>query len=95
MSPKTKEKLKPDYSRKSFVEIQAPRDQMCACGCGKRILRKSLCFARPYVEKGKLRGTTRIVNMDHYDDWFENVAAATAKTIMKRRPETKLYFEGP
>lgn len=83
---------KASYSRSSFVEVQAPADQACACGCGQYIRRKSICFARPYIEKGKQRGFTRIVNMDHYEDWFELVAHEYAKTIMDRKPETKTYF---
>ena len=86
--------MKPDYSRKSFVEITAPRDQACACNCGERIHRGQVCFARPFIERGKQRGFTRIINLDHYDDWFESVAHEYSKTIMKRKPETKIYFRG-
>ncbi len=89
---KKKEKLKPDYSRGSFVQVNAPADQACSCGCGQYIRRKSVCFARPYIEKGKQRGFTRIINMDHYDNWFETVAKEYAKAIMLRRPELKTYF---
>lgn len=89
---KKKEKPKPDYSRGSFVPVKAPCDQACACGCGNYIRRGSDCFARPYVERGRQRGFTRIINMDHYDDWFELVAHEYAKTIMDRKPETKTYF---
>ena len=87
-------KAKPDYSRASFVEVQAPRDQKCSCQCGSNIRRGSLCFARPYVEKGRVTGHSRIMNMDHFDDWLENVAHAYAKKIVSRRPEIANYFEG-
>lgn len=80
------------YSRSSFKEEPAPRDQKCACGCGEDIKRKSMCFVRPYVERGRVTGHTRIVNMEHYDDWFENVASAYSKKIIERRPEAKEYF---
>lgn len=90
---KNPKKERPDYSRRSFVEVEAPRAQSCACPCAKPIQKGQKVFARPYVEKGKLRGYTRIIDMNHYDDWFESIAHETARTIMSRRPETKSYFE--
>lgn len=83
---------KASYSRTSFVEAVAPHDQQCSCQCGTRIKRGENCFSRPFVTRGKVTGHTRIVNMDHYDDWIENVAHEAAKTIVDRHPETAGYF---
>lgn len=89
-----KETLKPDYSRAAFVEAIAPQTQACSCLCGEQISRNQACFAKPYVVRGKQTGTTRLVNMDHYDAWLENVAHKYVQTIINRRPETKEYFDG-
>ena len=85
-------KLKADYSRASFKEVMAPHDQKCSCGCGETIHCGQVCFARPFINYGKQRGFTRIIDLDHYDDWLESVAHEYAKTIVKRRPEAKQYF---
>lgn len=84
--------MKADYSRASFVEAKAPHDQRCACQCGAPIKRGEPCLARPFINRGKVTGHTRIVNMKHYDDWVENVAHEYAKTIVDRHPETASYF---
>jgi hypothetical protein len=84
---------KANYGRSSFVEVEAPRDQRCACPCSGPIKRKQICFARPFLVRGKQKGTTRIINMDHYDDWLESVAHVYVKTIVDRHPETREYFQ--
>jgi hypothetical protein len=85
-------KLKPDFTRNSFVQETAPRDQHCSCGCGQTIKRGQVCFSRPYIEKGKQKGHNRLVNLDHYDEWVEKIAHEYAKAIVKKRPEAEEYF---
>lgn len=84
--------MKANYSRTSFVETKAQHDQRCSCQCGTKIRRGQPCFARPFIYRGKVTGHTRIINMDHYDEWFENIAHEQAKTIVDRHPETASYF---
>ena len=92
VNQKKKEKLKPDYSRAAFVEEKAPWACVCSCPCSQAIERGQVCFSKPYVVRGKLKGHNRLVSMDHYDDWLESVAKEYVKTIIKRHPETEEYF---
>lgn len=84
---------KADYSRASFIPAVAPHDQKCSCQCGGNIARGSGCFIRPFVEHGRVTGHTRIISMEHYDDWLENVAHVYADRIAQKNPAFRSYIE--
>lgn len=84
--------MKADYSRASFTEAKAPHDQQCSCQCGQDIKRGSVCLARPFVYRNKVTGHTRIISLEHYDDWLENTAHEYTKTIVDRHPELAGYY---
>jgi hypothetical protein len=83
-----------DVSRASFTEKPAPRKQRCTCGCGEFVDEGQMVWTRPFVQKGKESGETRLIDLaEHYHGWLENVTHGYAKRIAKHSREFRDYLE--
>lgn len=83
-------------ARDSFVATVAPGRRICGCGCGQAIEKDVPCFARAYKTKSRCNRSqqqhTWLVSLDHYDDWFENVAKTYSDKAAKRNPAFARYL---